>query len=330
MGQVLQLSRKVVRPPRGEVEQTKSGVKWDDVLDMDKARANGTKQGSTKTERDYKQAMRDARRKKAQKLEDLGELPPWRMRMEHAVEEVCEGSSYSKAAKDNFLSASEVRRYCLKNNVRSPDMPEVRKRLITTALAYDLERRIGLSNKAFMHLEEILDDVQTADQMRSWANAFGILVDKRRLEEGQATMRVETLNGGAKALLENKMKELAEKAEEKRAIEAQSRVLDSHPMTDEELQVQMDMSKPKSFIPDEGTYEGTFEVIDPSGNKYARDTTLRGPNTIVDPLSDDPSGEDDDDLSEPRFTDEGEEDWSHLNNDVTEPKLVDDEDLVLA
>ncbi len=327
MGQVLQLSRKVVRPP---ATPQSDGYKpsWDDVLDLDKPRKDGTKAGNTNTTQDYQQKMRQARKKKAEKLEDLGELPPWRMRMEHAVEDVLGGSSYSKAAKDNFLTASEVRRYCLKNNVRSPDLPEVRQKLINVAHAYDLERRIELSNKGFARLEDILEDVQTPDQMRSWANAFGILVDKRRLEEGQATMRVETLNGGAKALLDAKIKELTERNEEKKAIEAQSRVLDSHPMTEDEIRDAMEgKSAPKTFIPKEGTYEGTFEVIDPSGNKYARDTTLKGAsaNNPLEPL------DGDNDLSLPRYNEEGEEDWSHLNDDVTEPELAEtDEELLLV
>ncbi len=331
MGKLLQLAKPLRRSPESDTNPYGSGAEdeavqdWEDVLDLDKPRRDGTKQGNTKTQGDRARERRARVKAEGTEKESKGELPPWRIRMEKAVEEVCEGASYSRAAKNNFLSASEVRRHCLKHGVRAPELQDVKRKLIDVALAYDLERRLQLSNKAFTYLENILDEgqVDTPEKMRSWATAFGVLIDKRRLEEGQATMRVETLNGGAKNVLANKIAELAARNADKEAIEAEARVLDQTQTDGRTPQLASGEPKIKSFIPDEGTYEGTFEVIDSSGNRTASRIQAKGAEGAL-------TQEDLDDLSVPRIGEDGEEDWSHLNDSVTEPELIEGEDLVLV
>lgn len=52
---------------------------------------------------------------------------------------------------------------------------------------YDLEQRMGLSDRAFEVLESELGNTPLKD----WSISYAVLVDKRRLEEGKATERHE-------------------------------------------------------------------------------------------------------------------------------------------
>lgn len=78
---------------------------------------------------------------------------------------------------------------------------------------YAKERRIDLLNKAFAKAEEILDNyVYTPIQLQQWASAFGILVEKRRLEDGDATERSEVIDTSqAREQLRSKLTRLAQR-----------------------------------------------------------------------------------------------------------------------
>lgn len=61
---------------------------------------------------------------------------------------------------------------------------------------FNAERRIALSDKAFRALERQLDEGGVGTHLGSisfkdWAVVYGVLTDKRRLEEGEATERHE-------------------------------------------------------------------------------------------------------------------------------------------
>lgn len=62
---------------------------------------------------------------------------------------------------------------------------------------YAAAQRVELINKAFAKVERLLDafpdDPTAARDMRDLATALGILIDKRRLEDGEATERAETV-----------------------------------------------------------------------------------------------------------------------------------------
>ena len=62
---------------------------------------------------------------------------------------------------------------------------------------YDQERRLGLNNLLFDRIKEVAGKTEDAGDLKDLAMAFGILTDKRRLEEGKSTERHEHLDQAA-------------------------------------------------------------------------------------------------------------------------------------
>lgn len=56
---------------------------------------------------------------------------------------------------------------------------------------YGQAERLGLLNEAFDKARELLQTVNTPHKLQAWMVAVGIAVDKRRLEDGEATSRGE-------------------------------------------------------------------------------------------------------------------------------------------
>jgi hypothetical protein len=60
------------------------------------------------------------------------------------------------------------------------------KATASTVVYHQLER-LGLSDRAFRKLEELLPKIVEAAEMWKWTTAFDILIEKRRLEENKST-----------------------------------------------------------------------------------------------------------------------------------------------
>lgn len=75
-----------------------------------------------------------------------------------------------------------------------------------------LAERVGLLNKGFEKAEELLGKVATPHGFQAWAVAVGILIDKRRLEDGDATERTGVEDGGARERVARRIAELAARA----------------------------------------------------------------------------------------------------------------------
>lgn len=74
---------------------------------------------------------------------------------------------------------------------------------------YAAAERLDLLNQAFAKAEEMLPTLKTAGWLQSWTIALGILIDKRRLEDGEATQRMEVHGDGARARIARRLDELA-------------------------------------------------------------------------------------------------------------------------
>lgn len=83
------------------------------------------------------------------------------------------------------------------------------------AASYCLERRIALLDKVFDKAESMIETASTPHKLQALAIAVGILIDKRRLEDGEVTARTEVASGSAREHLARRIDELAERRAEK-------------------------------------------------------------------------------------------------------------------
>jgi transcriptional regulator with XRE-family HTH domain len=85
------------------------------------------------------------------------------------------------------------------------------------AADYSLERRMALLNKVFAQAEQMIETATTPHKLQALAIALGILIDKRRLEDGEATARTEVNGGDARERIARRLDELAARRREKGA-----------------------------------------------------------------------------------------------------------------
>lgn len=76
----------------------------------------------------------------------------------------------------------------IESNVAEP------KKATSMRLAYSEERRLELIGKGFEKADTLLAALQDAGEFQKWTVALGTLVDKARLESGEATSRDERHN----------------------------------------------------------------------------------------------------------------------------------------
>lgn len=74
---------------------------------------------------------------------------------------------------------------------------------------YAASERVALLNKVFARAEDMLAEAATPHRLQALVIALGILIDKRRLEDGDVTERTEVRDGGARERLASKLDELA-------------------------------------------------------------------------------------------------------------------------
>jgi transposase-like protein len=72
------------------------------------------------------------------------------------------------------------------------------KKATDARLAYAEERRLEIIGKGFDKADAMLEGIQDAADLQKWTVALGTLVDKARLETGEATSREERLSGDAR------------------------------------------------------------------------------------------------------------------------------------
>lgn len=85
------------------------------------------------------------------------------------------------------------------------------------------DRRLALLNRGFVRASELLEAVTTVQQLQTWAVAVGVLIDKRRLEEGEVTARTEMVTDDrARAELARRLDELAARRAQRATMEMRS------------------------------------------------------------------------------------------------------------
>jgi hypothetical protein len=79
--------------------------------------------------------------------------------------------------------------------------------------------RLDFLNRLFTKAETMLSDCRTPRQLQTLVTATAILIDKRRLEDGEATGRMEVSNPGeeARERIARRIDELAARRREKGA-----------------------------------------------------------------------------------------------------------------
>lgn len=143
------------------------------------------------------------------------------MAVDHAaiLEALQRGESQKSVARRLKCGVATVNRVAQRNGVepvpfqKIPPSPEV----LAAASDYCLERRITLLNKVFNKAEDLIDAAKTPHALQALAIAVGILIDKRRLEDGEVTARTEVSGGAARERLASRLDELAARRREKAA-----------------------------------------------------------------------------------------------------------------
>lgn len=74
---------------------------------------------------------------------------------------------------------------------------------------YDLSARLALLNKVFDQVETLLPTCLKPLEVQQLATALAIAIDKRRLEDGEATSRAEVSSSGVRDRLVSRLDELA-------------------------------------------------------------------------------------------------------------------------
>lgn len=124
----------------------------------------------------------------------------------------CSPGLVNKVAKLNGVNGQ--REY--HSRPKSPPSPEVQA-AENAARGYVLERRLALLDKVFDKAEALIEQATSPHKLQALAIAVGILIDKRRLEDGDVTARTEVNGGGARERLARSLDELAARRREKAA-----------------------------------------------------------------------------------------------------------------
>ena len=103
------------------------------------------------------------------------------------------GSNRTRVARMVGRSSSTVQKIAVEEgippNIRAP------KKANEARGSYAEERRLEIIGRAFDKADDMLATVKEAADFQKWTVAFGTLVDKARLETGQATDRHENRSG---------------------------------------------------------------------------------------------------------------------------------------
>jgi transposase-like protein len=89
------------------------------------------------------------------------------------------------------------------------------KKATEARLAYAEERRLEIIGKGFDKANELLEKIADAGELQKWSIALGTLVDKARLETGEATTRSEQVDPERRKKMRESLDEVAAKRRER-------------------------------------------------------------------------------------------------------------------
>lgn len=144
------------------------------------------------------------------------------MRVDHEaiVEALRAGEGQKAVARRLGCSPSTVNRLAKANGIEPRSLekgppPPLPQAVADVAADYALERRIALLNKVFDKAEQMIETATTPHKLQALAISLGILIDKRRLEDGEVTARTEVNGGDARERIARRLDELAARRREK-------------------------------------------------------------------------------------------------------------------
>jgi len=129
------------------------------------------------------------------------------------------GESQKSVARRLRVGVATVNRIAKRNGVEPVPFQKIAAspKVVAAAADYCLARRMELLNKVFDKAEDLIEQATTPHKLQALAIALGILIDKRRLEDGEVTARTEVQGGGARERLSRSLDELAARRREKAA-----------------------------------------------------------------------------------------------------------------
>lgn len=129
------------------------------------------------------------------------------------------GESQNAVARRLGCSVGSVNRVAKLNGLECHSVKnQAAEAAVSAALAdYSIERRMALLNKVFAKAEALIDTATTPHKLQALAIALGILIDKRRLEDGEATSRAEIYGDDVRERLTSRLDELTRRRREKGA-----------------------------------------------------------------------------------------------------------------
>jgi hypothetical protein len=127
---------------------------------------------------------------------------------------VDDGRSMTATAKAMKRSVAMIRAFADAEGIDT--VANALKRRTTAARAYAQTERLNTLNEAFEKVREAVerirvDEVSQPRDIQSLMVALGILIDKRRLEEGEATTRTESVTKDLSRKIEATVDELAKR-----------------------------------------------------------------------------------------------------------------------
>lgn len=129
-------------------------------------------------------------------------------------EMVAAGHSHRDVAKAIGVSISTVAKFASdlvpdRERSRTQNANEARSQLAAVKRDFDHAARIELLNEFTEKIRDILERVNDPRDLKDLAVALAVTIDKRRLEDGDATSRTETIASGARDRLAHRIDELA-------------------------------------------------------------------------------------------------------------------------
>jgi len=82
---------------------------------------------------------------------------------------------------------------------------------------YDQTARLALLNAGFDKAGELLAAITTPNHLQTWSVALAVLIDKRRLEDGEATARTDVVTSDVRDRIARRLDELAARRDAQRA-----------------------------------------------------------------------------------------------------------------
>lgn len=104
------------------------------------------------------------------------------------VADLQEGMPKTRAAKKYHHSQHTIANIAFKAGIDTVNV--IHQRSSRLLGEYNAAERLELINRAFAKASDLLEDVNTPKDLGAWAQALGVLIEKRRLEDGEATQRV--------------------------------------------------------------------------------------------------------------------------------------------